>query len=54
MKNKKLFFVIYIIFITVIVISIIILSFLGNKERIGYLSDFKINVDKTFILNNFF
>ena len=53
MKNKKLFFVIYIIFITVIVISIITLSFLGYKERIGYLSDFKINIYSTLQLNGF-
>ena len=51
MKNKKLFFVIYIIFITLIVISIITLSFLGNKERIGYLSEFKINIDNTLEIN---
>ena len=53
MKNKKIFFIIYISFIIIAIASMIILSILGKKERIGYLSDFKINVDKTFILNNF-
>lgn len=51
MKNKKIFFIVYIIFISIILISIITLSFLGNKKRIGYLSEFKINVDNTLKIN---
>lgn len=51
MKNKKLFFVIYIIFIIIAIASMIILSILGKKERIGYLSEFKINANKTLELS---
>ena len=53
MKNKKLFFKIYLIFIIIAFISIITLVLLGKKERVGYLSEFKINVDKTLELNGF-
>ncbi|MBW5396384.1 hypothetical protein E6A48_01395, partial [Brachyspira pilosicoli] len=53
MKNKKLFFTIYITFFIIIFISMTVLSILGKKERIGYLSEFKINTDKTLELNNF-
>lgn len=53
MKNKNLFFKIYLIFLIVVSISIITLDLLGRKERIGYLSEFNINVDKTLELNNF-
>lgn len=51
MINKKLFFRIYLIFIIILFISIITLAFLGNKERIGYLSEFKLNIDKTLEIN---
>ena len=47
MKNKNLFFKIYIAFVVIFAVSIIVLSFLGKKERVGYLSDFKLNIDKT-------
>ncbi|MEI0530817.1 hypothetical protein R4I97_04585 [Brachyspira pilosicoli] len=53
MINKNIFLRIYIVFVVILLISIAVLSFLGKKERIGYLSDFKINIDKTFKLNNF-
>lgn len=53
MKNKNLFFKIYIAFVVIFAVSIIVLSFLGSKERIGYSSEFKINTDKTLELNNF-
>lgn len=52
MKNKNLFFKIYIAFVVIFAVSIIVLSFLGNKERIGYLSEFKINITETLELNN--
>ena len=51
MKNKSIFLKIYIVFIIILAISIIILYVLGKKERIGYLSDFEINVDKTLEIN---
>lgn len=51
MKNKKLFFRIYLIFLIILFISIVLLAFLGNRKRIGYLSEFKINIDKTLELN---
>ena len=51
MKNKNIFLKIYIVFIIILAISIIILYVLGKKERIGYLSDFEINVDKTLEIN---
>ena len=53
MKNKNLFFKIYIVFIVILGVSIIVLSFLGKKERIGYLSEFKINIEKTIELNDY-
>lgn len=53
MKNKKFFLRIYIPFFIIIFISMTVLSILGKKERIGYLSEFKINTDKTLELNNF-
>ena len=51
MKNKNLFFKIYIAFVVIFAVSIIVLSFLGKKERVGYLSDFKLNIDKTLEIN---
>ena len=51
MKNKKLFFGIYIILLFILFISLTILAILGKKERVGYLSEFKINVDNTLELN---
>ena len=51
-KNKNLFLKIYILFVIIISIALIILQILGSKNRIGYLSDFKLNVYKTLELNN--
>ncbi|TXJ49086.1 glycosyltransferase 87 family protein [Brachyspira aalborgi] len=51
-KNKKLFLKIYILFVIIISITLIILQILGSKNRIGYLTDFKLNVYKTLELNN--
>ncbi|WP_157159303.1 hypothetical protein [Brachyspira pilosicoli] len=51
MKNKNIFLKIYIVFVIILAISIIVLYVLGKKERIGYLSDFDINVDKTLEIN---
>ena len=51
-KNKNLFLKIYISFVIIISIALIILQILGSKNRIGYLTDFKLNVYKTLELNN--
>ena len=51
-KNKKLFLKIYILFVIIISIALIILQVLGSKKRVGYLTDFKLNVAKTLELNN--
>ena len=51
-KNKNLFLKIYILVVIIISIALIILQSLGSKNRIGYLSDFKLNVSKTLELNN--
>ena len=51
-KNKNLFLKIYILFVIIISITLIILQILGSKNRVGYLTDFKLNVSKTLELNN--
>ena len=51
-KNKKLFLKIYIPFVILIIIALIVLQILGSKKRVGYLTDFKLNVAKTLELNN--
>ena len=51
-KNKKLFLKIYIPFVIIISIALIILQILGSQNRVGYLTDFKLNVAKTLELNN--
>lgn len=51
MKNKKLFITIYSIFVIIVFISVLLLNILGKKERIGYLSEFKLNIDKTLQIN---
>ena len=51
-KNKKLFLKIYIPFVIIISVALIILQILGSKNRVGYLTDFKLNVAKTLELNN--
>ena len=51
-KNKKLFLKIYITFVIIISIALIILQVLGSKKRIGYLTDFNLNIERTLELNN--
>ena len=51
-KNKNLFLKIYILFVIIISVALIILQILGSKRRVGYLTDFKLNVYKTLELNN--
>ena len=45
-KNKKLFLKIYILFVIIISIALIILQILGSKNRIGYLTDFNLNIER--------
>ena len=54
MKNKKLFFKIYILLVIITIISFIALSILGNKTRVGYLQPmfFTHNLEETLRLNN--
>ena len=55
MENKKLkniFIIVLIAIVMLLGISIITLSILGNKTRVGYLTDFNLNIDETFDLNN--
>ena len=51
MYNNKIISKIFVIIFIVIIMTIILLSFLGKKERLGYLSDFSLNIDKTLELN---
>ena len=51
-KNKKLFLKIYIPFVIIISIALIILQILGSKKRVGYLTDFNLEIDRTLELNN--
>ena len=51
-KNKNLFLKIYIPFVIIISIALIILQILGSKNRIGYLTDFNLEIDRTLELNN--
>ncbi|MBW5410108.1 hypothetical protein E6A50_06980, partial [Brachyspira hampsonii] len=50
MKLKKVLIIIYISLLILFVISLIVLSILGSKERVGYLSDILLNIEET--LNN--
>ena len=54
MKNKKLFFKIYILLVIITIIFFIALSILGNKTRVGYLQPmfFIHNLEETLRLNN--
>ena len=45
-KNKKLFLKIYIPFVIIISIALIVLQILGSKKRIGYLTDFNLNIER--------
>ena len=51
-KNKNLFLKIYILFLIITIITLIILQILGSKNRVGYLTDFSLVVDKTMKLKN--
>ena len=52
MKHKKLFLKIYIPFVIITIIALIVLQILGSKNRIGYLTDFNLNIERTLELNN--
>ena len=45
-KNKKLFLKIYIPFVIIISVALIILQILGSKNRVGYLTDFNLNIER--------
>ena len=51
MKHKNLFLKIYIPFVIVTIIALIVLQILGSKKRIGYLTDFNLNIERTLELN---
>ncbi|WP_302367428.1 hypothetical protein [Brachyspira aalborgi] len=51
-KNKNLFLKIYIPFVIIISIALITLQILGSKKRVGYLTDFNLEIDRTLELNN--
>ena len=51
-KNKNLFLKIYIPFVIITIITLIVLQILGSKKRIGYLTDFNLNIERTLELNN--
>ena len=54
-KNKRLKNIFTIILVAIVIlfyISIIILSILGNKTRVGYLTEFNLNIYETLDLNN--
>ena len=51
-KNKNLFLKIYIPFVIITVVILIVLQILGSKKRIGYLTDFNLNIERTLELNN--
>ncbi|WP_302272820.1 hypothetical protein [Brachyspira aalborgi] len=51
-KNKNLFLKIYIPFVIIISIALIVLQILGSKKRVGYLTDFDLEIYRTLELNN--
>ena len=51
-KNKNLFLKIYIPFVILTITALIVLQNLGSKNRVGYLTDFSLVVDKTMKLKN--
>ncbi|WP_304353448.1 hypothetical protein [Brachyspira innocens] len=56
MKNKSPFIKIYIILLIISIITLIVLSILGNKIRVGYLGEFKFDeyhIENTLKLNGF-
>ena len=46
MKHKNLFLKIYIPFVIVTIIALVVLQILGSKKRIGYLTDFNLNIER--------
>ena len=52
MKNNKLSLIIYISIIILLLFSLIVLSILGNKTRVGYLCDFTLDINRTLELND--
>ena len=53
-KVKRIFFIIYFSILFIFLLSLITLSILGNKNRIGYLTDFQLDIDKTDRLNTLY
>lgn len=53
-RNKKIIFISYFIFISIILISIIAFYIYGNIERKIKISDLTLNIDKTLIVNNLY
>ena len=51
-KTKNLFLKIYIPFVIITIVILIVLQILGSKKRIGYLTEFNLNIEKTLELNN--
>ena len=51
-KIKKIFIIVLVAIVILFYLSIITLSILGNKTRVGYLSDFNLNIHETLDLNN--
>ena len=51
-KNKKLFLKIYIPFVIITIIALIVLQILSSKKRVGYLTDFNLEIYRTLELNN--
>ena len=45
-KNKNLFLKIYILFVIIISVALIVLQILGSKNRVGYLTDFNLNIER--------
>ena len=45
-KNKNLFLKIYIPFVIIISVALIVLQILGSKKRVGYLTDFNLNIER--------
>ena len=50
-KNKNLFLKIYIPFVIITIIALIVLQILGSKKRVGYLTDFNLNIERTLKIN---
>ena len=50
-KNKNLFLKIYIPFVIITIIALIVLQILGSKKRVGYLTDFNLNIERTLKTN---